>query len=97
MWTINIALLTELDDDEHLDSRPALWAARAGQETGLHVHCRADAGLRHRREHRHLFGRQRRALAPAALPAARTTGEGLSGRPFDGLKSRADYLVLPAL
>src|SRR5205085_9383387 len=59
---------------EHNLARPALWRARVVAESGLRAGRGVDAGAGHWREHGHLLGRARGAVAPFALPAAGAVG-----------------------
>src|SRR2546423_13180337 len=58
--------------------RPALRRAHADEEARPHLCRPADTGAGDRREYGDLFGGQCRAVAPAAVRAARTAGLRLS-------------------
>src|SRR6266508_5050640 len=69
---------------------PALRRASVGEATWLHLDCRADVGVGHRREYGDFQCRQRRVAAPAALPRAAAAGARLQRIPADELAQRSE-------
>ena len=70
--------------------RRALRHSHDGALARIHDHRDSHAGAGHRREHRDIFRRERRAAQPAAVPAARATR--LAEREQAKFRHRLDFL-----
>src|SRR5207245_2278290 len=83
------------ESHDYASARLALRRSRAAEEPGLHLGCGADAGPRHRREHRH-FQRGQHGFAQApAVSESREPGEDLDA--FHGYwAAKRSKLVLGA-